>query len=116
MTLVMDSSPTSPILPSIPENIILISIGPVILNEEVEIEVLAKPNESVVTLEYAKPSTKISKATELTGRAALSINDKDTFRLSPLTIRLSGSKSKGLRIVTNEYPRLSKKPSPVLES
>ena len=114
-TLVTDSSPTRPVVPSIPENITLISIGPATLFESTNIEALAKPKESVVTFDTIKPSiiTEINAAP--TGRAELSINEREIFISSPLTIRLSGSKSSGLTIVKREYPLLSKIPVPVLD-
>ena len=114
-TLVTDSSPTSPVVPSIPENITLISIGPATLLESTSIDALANPNKSVVTFEIIKPSTITDITTESTGKAELSINESEIFISSPLTILLSGSKSSGLTIVRSEYPLLSKIPVPVLD-
>ena len=102
MTLVDVSSPTRPVVPSIPENITLISIGPATLFESTTNEVLAKPEESVVTLEIITPSTIIETTTESTGEAELSINESEIFISSPRTILLSGSKSRGLTIVSRE--------------
>ena len=102
MTLVDVSSPTRPVVPSIPENITLISIGPATLFESTTNEVLAKPEGSVVTLEIITPSTIIETTTESTGEAELSINEIETFISSPRTILLSGSKSRGLTIVSRE--------------
>ena len=114
-TLVTDSSPTRPVGPSIPENITLISIGPATLFGSTNIEVLAKPKVSVVTFDIIKPSIITEISAESTGKAELSINERDIFISSPLTIRLSGSKSRGLTIVRSEYPLLSKIPVPVLD-
>ena len=102
MTLVIDSSPTRPVLPSIPENTTLISMGPAILVESTIKEVFANPKESVMRLDTTKPSTITSKPTKLTGNAELSIRDNEILISWPRTTRLSGSKSRGLRIVSSE--------------
>ena len=77
--------------------------------------VFIEPLTSVVPRHSNKPSTNRSTGAESTGCPALSISEMLTLTRSPRMVLLSGSRSRGSTMISNEYPRLSKVPLPVLE-
>ena len=106
--LVNDSSPRSPVEPLIPSKDTVIVIGPGVVNGFIEIIDADSPLESVNPDSIITSSILTSYGTAITAEPALSIIEILIEIESPLIVLLSGSRSSGLRIDSNEYPLLSK--------
>ena len=115
MTRVHVSSPSSPVVPLIPANTAKIVSGPGALNASTVIIAFIVPLMSVNPLHSKLLSTMISTASATTGWPALSISETLTPIISPRIVLLSGSRSIGSSMVSNEYPLLSKVELPKLE-
>ena len=114
-TLVHASSPRSPIVPLIPENVAVTTIGPGSLSGLTSIDADAVPLESVRPPQTVILSILTTIVAEITGPPALSIKEREMSKVSPLIVLLSGSRSSGFSIVRTEKPLLSKVANPDAE-
>ena len=102
ITLVQDSSPSIPVEPFIPENVAVICIGPGSLSPLASIEAEARPSGSVSPPQTVLLSTVTTIVADEIGDPELSIKEMLRSMVDPRTVLLSGSKSVGLRIESNE--------------
>ena len=96
-------------MPLIPLKETSIFIGPGEVKGSIEIIDDDSPLESVKPVANTISSILILNGTEITGSPELSTIEMSIESDSPLVVLLSGSRSRGLRIDSEEYPLLSNK-------